>query len=59
MRWVFVKVLSGGGVMASPLEIGKGAPLELEGGGLGCVGNLSGGGLLPVVEKFSELSYGV
>ena len=31
MRWVFVKVLSGGGAMASPFGIGKGAPLELEG----------------------------
>ena len=45
--------------MASPLEIGEGAPLELEGGGRGGVGNLFVGGLLPVVENFSELSYGV
>ena len=35
MRWLFVNVLSGGGAMASPLEIGEGAPLELEGGRAG------------------------
>ena len=39
-RWVFVKVLSGGEEMASPLEIGEGAPLELEGGRAGLGGGV-------------------
>ena len=55
MRWVFVKVLSGGGAMASPLEIGEGAPLELEGERVGVGREFFVEGLLPVVKKFSEL----
>ena len=31
VRWVFEEVLAGGEAEASPLEIGEGAPLELEG----------------------------
>ena len=31
VRWVAVELLAGGEAEASPLEIGKGAPLELEG----------------------------
>ena len=30
VRWVFVEVLAGGEAEASPLEIGEGAPLDLE-----------------------------
>ena len=51
MRWVFVKVLSGGGAMASPLEIGEGAPLELEGSWAGVGREFACWGLASSCEK--------
>ena len=52
MRWVVVEVLSGGEAMASPLEIGEGAPLELAGERVGAGREFVCWGLASSCEKF-------
>ena len=52
VRWVAVELLSGGEAEAPPLEIGEGAPLELEGEWVGVGREFVGWVVASSCEKF-------